>query len=284
MEPQKAVDVAELLRGNTSASVLARDELPEGVEFDTNEVGSLVLLGMSQSGTLASRPRRTILLADDDPIVREVVRARLSGVNDFQVIGEAEDGRAAVEQMERLHPDVLLLDLLMPNLPGIEALQELSSKRSQAHTIVFSSAAGPPQIIQALQLGARGILGKNHIANLEPALRAVTAGKYWVEDREISDVATLLTDLSQKLGPSEPRRNYGLTQREIEVVGLVTEGCSNREVASRLSITEDTVKRHLTNIFDKVGMSTRLELALFALKNKLVHGQSHPPLGESKSS
>ena len=224
------------------------------------------------------RPQRhTVLLADDDPIVRDVVRARLSGANDFQVVGEAEDGRAALEQVEKLHPDVLLLDLLMPNLPGIDALQELSSKRAQGHTIVFSSAAGPHQIVQALQLGAHAVLSKNQIANLESALKAVIAGKYWVEDREVSDLATLLRELSQKLGNSEPHRSFGLTQREIEVVGLVTEGCSNREVASRLSITEDTVKRHLTNIFDKVGMSTRLELALFALKNKLVAGQAGAP-------
>lgn len=229
---------------------------------------------MSQSGIPASHPKRTVLLADDDPIVREVVRARLSASDDFQVIGEAEDGRAALEQVERLHPDVLLLDLLMPNLPGIEALQELSSKRSQGHTIVFSSAAGPPQIVQALQLGARGILSKNRIGDLGAALRAVISGKYWVEDREVSDIATLLRELSNKLGNSDSRRNFGLTQREIEVIGLVTEGCSNREVALRLTITEDTVKRHLTNIFDKVGMSTRLELALFALKNRLVIGQA----------
>ncbi len=227
---------------------------------------------MSQPGIPALQ-KHTVLLADDDPIVREVVRARLSGAADFQVIGEAEDGRAAVEQVEKLHPDVLLLDLLMPNLPGIDTLEELATKRNEGHTIVFSSAVGPQQIVQALQLGARGVLSKNQIANLEPALRAVIAGKYWVGDREVSDLATLLRDLSQKLGDAEPRRNFGLTQREVEVIGLVTEGCSNREVASRLSITEDTVKRHLTNIFDKVGMSTRLELALFALKNKLVTGQ-----------
>ena len=228
---------------------------------------------MSQPGIPASH-RHTVLLADDDPIVREVVRTRLLGAKDFQVIGEAEDGRAAIEQVEKLHPEILLLDLLMPNLPGIDALHELAAKRSAGHTIVFSSAAGPPQIVQALQLGARGILSKNQIVNLEPALRAVIAGRYWVEDREISDVSVLLGELSQRLGGAEPRRSFGLTQREVEVIGLVTEGCSNREVASRLSITEDTVKRHLTNIFDKVGMSTRLELALFALKNKLVAGQA----------
>lgn len=228
---------------------------------------------MTQPGIPASRPKHTVLLADDDPIVREVVRARLAAANEFQVIGEAENGRAALEQVERLSPDVLLLDLLMPNFPGIEALQELSSKRSQGHTIVFSSTTAPQQIVQALQLGARGILSKNRISNLEAALRAVIAGRYWIEDREVLDVVTVLRELSQELGDSEPRRNFGLTQREIEVIGLVTEGCSNREVASRLTITEDTVKRHLTNIFDKVGMSTRLELALFALKNKLVAKQ-----------
>src|SRR6185312_16160360 len=97
-------------------------QLPRSVEFVTNGTGSSSFV-MSQTGIPASH-RHTVLLADDDPIVREVVRTRLSGLSDFYVIGEAEDGRAALEQMEELHPDVLLLDLLMPNLQGIEALQE----------------------------------------------------------------------------------------------------------------------------------------------------------------
>ncbi|HWC20165.1 MAG TPA: response regulator transcription factor, partial [Terriglobales bacterium] len=141
---------------------------------------------------------------------------------------------------------------------------------THGYTIVFSSAVGPEQIVQALQFGARGILSKSRISNLEVAIRSVARGKYWVEDREVASVRSLLTELSTKLGNGAPTRSYGLTQREIEVIGLVTEGCSNKEIATRLNITEDTVKRHLTNIFDKVGMSTRLELALFALKNKLV--------------
>ena len=211
----------------------------------------------------------SVVLADDDPIVREVVRTRLSANGNFEVVGEAEDGRLAIEQVEKLHPDVLLLDLLMPNLPGIEALQELAGKREHGHTIVFSSTVGPQQIVQALQLGARGILSKSRISDLEPAIRAVLNGNYWVEGREVSEISSLLVDLSNSMAPASPTRSYGLTPREIEVIGLVTEGCSNKEVAFRLTITEDTVKRHLTNIFDKVGMSTRLELALFALKNKL---------------
>jgi DNA-binding NarL/FixJ family response regulator len=211
----------------------------------------------------------SVVLADDDPIVREVVRTRLSANGNFEVVGEAEDGRVAIEQVEKLHPDVLLLDLLMPNLPGIEALQELAGKRQHGHTIVFSSTVGPQQILQALQLGARGILSKSRISDLEPAIRSVLNGNYWVEGREVSEISSLLADLSNSMGSASPTRSYGLTPREIEVIGLVTEGCSNKEVAFRLTITEDTVKRHLTNIFDKVGMSTRLELALFALKNKL---------------
>jgi DNA-binding NarL/FixJ family response regulator len=211
----------------------------------------------------------SVLIADDDPIVRDVVRARLTAGNEFEVVGEATDGWSAVEQAAKLRPDVLLLDLLMPNLPGIEALEELSGKIAQGQTIVFSSAVGPQQIVEALQLGARGILNKNRISELEQAIRAVLGGMYWIEGREVANVSSLLAELSGTLSKETPTRSYGLTQREIEVIGLVTEGCSNREVASRMSITEDTVKRHLTNIFDKVGMSTRLELALFALKNRL---------------
>jgi len=217
-----------------------------------------------------AQARYSVVLADDDPIVREVVRAKLSASQDFEVVGEAEDGRFAVAQVEKLHPDVLLLDLLMPNLPGIEALQELASKRAQGHTIVFSSTIGPQQIVQALQLGARGILSKSRISELEPAIRCVLKGNYWVEGREVSNISSVLSDLSRSMETAPQTRSYGLTPREVEVIALVTEGCSNKEVAFRLNITEDTVKRHLTNIFDKVGMSTRLELALFALKNKLV--------------
>ncbi|PYY15603.1 MAG: DNA-binding response regulator [Acidobacteria bacterium] len=211
----------------------------------------------------------SVLLADDDPIVREVVRTKLSGSREFEVIGEASDGKSTVEQVEKLHPDVLLLDLLMPNLPGIDALQELSARNAKAHTIVFSASVGPQQIVQALQLGARGILSKKSIAQLESAIRCVLEGKYWVEGREEASVAKLLAGLSASIGVEAKPRNFGLTTREIGVIALVTEGCSNREIAARLNITEDTVKRHLTNIFDKVGMSTRLELALFALKNRL---------------
>jgi two-component system, NarL family, nitrate/nitrite response regulator NarL len=102
----------------------------------------------------------------------------------------------------------------------------------------------------------------------------VINGNYWVEGREETSIGKILADISASIGAETQTRSFGLTNREIEVITLVTEGCSNREIASRLNITEDTVKRHLTNIFDKVGMSTRLELALFALKNSLATPRS----------
>jgi DNA-binding NarL/FixJ family response regulator len=113
-------------------------------------------------------------------------------------------------------------------------------------------------------------LSKSRISDLEPAIHSVLNGNYWVEDREVQDVGKFLSELSRTIAGKGSSRSYGLTHRETEVIGLVTEGCSNKDVALRLGITEDTVKRHLTNIFDKVGMSTRLELALFALRNNLI--------------
>jgi DNA-binding NarL/FixJ family response regulator len=141
-------------------------------------------------------------------------------------------------------------------------------------TIVFSASVEPPQILQALQLGARGVINKKRIDDLESAMIAVLEGRYWIEGQEVNQVSEVLSQLSSKIAQEQPVRSFGLTHREIEVIALVTEGCSNRDISARLKISEDTVKRHLTNIFDKVGMSTRLELALFALKHRLVGEQN----------
>lgn len=210
-----------------------------------------------------------VIVADDDPIVREVLRETLSVHEDLQVVAVVEDGNKAIDAVRALRPDILLLDLLMPNLPGLDALRELVDTASFTRTIILSSSVSNRQIVEALQLGARGILLKDSLTHLLQCIRQVLAGHYWVANRATPNVIQLLSELEQEAGEPKPN-SFGLTARELEVVGLVAEGLPNRDIAKKLEITEETVKRHLTNIFDKVGMSNRVELALFAINHRLV--------------
>ncbi len=212
-----------------------------------------------------------VLIADDDPIVRDVVRAHLSSDSSVEIVGEAADGRQAVSMAAQANPDLLILDLLMPNLPGLETLRELTT--SEVRTILLCSNLTKRQILEALQLGARGILLKQQVSELMPAVDAVMDGQYWVGGKKVSNVLQIVSGLAAEVNTAPARSSYGLTDRELEVVGLVTQGLTNKEIATNLRISEETVKRHLTNIFDKVGMSSRLELALFALDHRLVARQ-----------
>ena len=210
-----------------------------------------------------------ILLADDDPITRGFLRQLLEEAG-FQVLAEAADGHEAVQLTIKLHPDVLLLDLLMPNSPGMDAIRELASSPLPVRIVVLSSSISKEQIVTALQLGARGILRKSSVDELGKVIAAVLEGQYWIAGKSISNVVQVITELSATLADGQPVKSYGLTPRELEMVRLVTQACSNREIAARLSISEETVKRHLSNVFDKVGMSNRVELTLFALEHRLV--------------
>jgi DNA-binding NarL/FixJ family response regulator len=210
-----------------------------------------------------------ILIADDDPIVREILRNMLAARPEFSVSGEARNGEDCVRQVRELKPDLLLLDLLMPNLPGLDALKEMTTSDTLVRTIVLTGSITKQQVLQALQLGARGVVRKDALNELVSAIHAVLDGQYWLDGKIVPNVVQLLNDLAASSRSDGPRNDFGLTPRELEIVALVTEGCGNREIAGRLTISEETVKRHLTHIFDKVGMSTRLELALFALDHQL---------------
>ena len=212
-----------------------------------------------------------VLIADDDPIVRQAVRSVLDTSGDFQVAGEAEDGQMAIELVKETDPDILLLDLLMPNLPGLETLRTIPSAGAEVRTVLLCSAITAKQVLEALQLGARGVVLKKRVAELLPALEAVMKGQYWIESRSVSNVVEIVQQLAAANPQSAGSQNrFGLTARETEIVSFITQGCMNRDIANSLSITEETVKRHLTNIFNKVGMSNRLELALFAIEHGLV--------------
>src|SRR5580693_2152355 len=217
-----------------------------------------------------STPAVRILLADDHPVVRIGVRNMLQADEGFSVVGEAGDGDEAITQTVELLPDILLLDLNMPRLPGLEAMRAIMSGSPTVKIILLTSTITTQQIIEALQIGARGIVLKDALADhLTTAIRAVSSGDYWIGGKRVVNLVGALHELMQQAAVPE-RKTYGLTPRELEVVGCIVEGCSNRDIAKQFSISEETVKRHLSNIFDKTGVSTRLELALFAIAHQLV--------------
>jgi DNA-binding NarL/FixJ family response regulator len=209
-----------------------------------------------------------ILIADDHPVVRLGVRNLLNG-DQFTVVGEADDGQRAVELTRQLHPDILLLDLAMPRVPGLEVLRELARAQHAIHVIVLTAQIEKPQLLEALQLGARGILLKDSApSDLVRAVHAVAAGQYWMGQSAVANLVEVINLLNEQEAPIH-RKTFGLTPRELQIVAAVVEGRTNKDIAAKFSIAEDTVKRHLTNIFDKLGTSNRLELALFAINHGL---------------
>jgi two-component system nitrate/nitrite response regulator NarL len=218
-----------------------------------------------------SQPVR-ILLADDHPIFRDGLRRLLEAEPDLKVVGEACDGAEAVKMARQLKPDIMLLDLAMPRTHGLEALREMSTgpASNAVRVILLTAAAEKKQIVEALQLGARGVVLKDSATQLLlKSIHTVMSGEYWVGRESVSNLVQYLRNLVQSSGEEAKQKKFGLTPRELEIVSAVVAGYSNREIAEYFKISEDTVKHHLSNIFDKLGVSTRLELALFAVNQAL---------------
>lgn len=216
-----------------------------------------------------SKPIR-ILIADDDPLVRNALSTMLSQHDEMTVEGEASNGQETMERARELRPDLLLLDLSMPKKAGMEALRELGDSIPHMHTVVVTVSIQKRQIVEALQLGAQGIVMKEAAREVLPAaIKTVLKGKYWVDRREVEDVRQLIKELSSEADPVSSKREL-LNSREQQILDYIVEGCTNREIARLMETSEQVVKNHLGKIFDKLGVFNRLELALYALDNRMV--------------
>jgi DNA-binding NarL/FixJ family response regulator len=220
--------------------------------------------------TVANRgaARLRILIADDHRIFRDGLRKLLAAERDFEVVGEAADGDEAARRVRDLRPDILLLDVAMPETDGLDALREIG-RDQRTRTLLLTGAIEKSSLVTALQLGARGVVMKDAATSLLiKAIRRVVAGEFWVGRDRVPGLVEALSSLPEKERSSE-RDDFGLTDRELEVIAAIVAARSNRDIAVKLQISEETVKHHLTNIFEKLGVSSRLELALFAMNKHL---------------
>ena len=215
-------------------------------------------------------PAVRILLADDHAMFREGLRLLLEAEPDLRVVGEAGSGAEAIALIGKLTPDIVLLDVAMPGQSGLDVVRQLHEAGTTTRIILLTAALHRAEIPRALKLGVRGVVAKESaIGLLLKAIRAVQSGEYWVEREVIGDLVDALGRPDAERSRAADKSSFGLTVRERELVGLVAAGCSNKVIAQKCCLSEDTVKHHLSSIFDKTGVSTRLELALFALHNDL---------------
>lgn len=206
-----------------------------------------------------------VLIADDHPVVREGLAAMIGRQPDMAVVGEAEDGQEAVSLFQTLQPDVALMDLNMPKMDGLQAIQSIREQFPTARIIVLTTFDGDEDIYRGLQAGARGYLLKDagRTALLE-AIRQVRSGNRWIP-----------TDVAAKL--ADRMNSPALTAREQEVLGLLVAGNSNQEIGAALFITEGTVKTHVAAILNKLGVGDRTQAVTTALRRGLARLPSHGP-------
>jgi DNA-binding NarL/FixJ family response regulator len=208
-----------------------------------------------------------VLLVDDHAVVREGLRAFLELQDGIEVVGEAGDGREAVEVAARERPDVILMDLVMPELDGVGAMRELRQRAPDSRVIVLTSYLDDERLLPAIRAGAAGYLLKNvEPAQLSRAVHAAHAGEAIIDPTVAARLVQSLSE-GRSAAPLDPER---LTRREHEVLELIAGGRSNKRIAFELGISEKTVKTHVGHLLEKLGVSDRTQAALLAVREGLV--------------
>jgi two-component system, NarL family, nitrate/nitrite response regulator NarL len=234
-----------------------------------------------------TRPVR-VVLADDECLFRASLRQLLGvppqvikdvyGVDvgpGFDVVGEAGTGEDTVRVVNSAAPDLLLLDLSMPRMSGLDALRELDGTRDTTRTILLAGTIDRSHLLTAVHLGVRGLLHKDVTTELLfEAIICVMAGQCWLEQTLVTHLLETVRPLIQSSAAGSGKQAYGLTPRERQVLEMVVAGCANKEIARACSVSEQTIKHHLTRVFDKVGASSRVELVMIAARHGLVEGSS----------
>jgi DNA-binding NarL/FixJ family response regulator len=212
-----------------------------------------------------------IVIADDHPIFRDGLRKLLSLEEGFEVVGEAKDGHEVLGIVQEKEPDILLLDLRMPGLDGLSVLQQLKYSAAKTRIIVLTASEDKNEFVQAMKYGCSGIVLKQTATELlYKSIRKVHAGEIWLDSHTTAAVMRQFAAPPKAAFPERKTRERNpLSQREREIVNLVSQGFKNKEIAEKIFVSEQTVKNHLHNIFDKLGVSDRLELALYAIHKGL---------------
>ena len=235
------------------------------------------LIDLIRANTATDAPMRPssdsgkirVLLADDHTILRAGLRMMLNAQPDIEVVGEASDGRQAITEAQRLTPEVILMDITMPECNGIEATRQVKRLLPDVRVLVLTMHENEEYLFQVLRAGASGYMLKEAAdTELISAIRVVSSGRFYLSP---SAQTMMVSDYLQRVRTGEERDSYGaLTEREREILKLVAEGYTNNQIAERLFISPKTVDTHRTHIMDKLNLHSRAELVKYAMRRGLL--------------
>ena len=219
---------------------------------------------------MLTTPKIRVAIVDDHTLFREGIKKILSLENDFEVVGEATDGEEVLDLLNRCPIDIILLDIKMEKINGLQILPQIIDQYPQLKVIIVTAQVSLAESVKAIREGARGLILKHAASEfLIKGIRKVFQGELWADSSTMTQVVESLSRKYRVDGRPE-RGRKDLSERETEVVVLIASGHRNKEIAGKLFISEQTVKTHLSNIFQKLGVNDRLELALYAMRNGLV--------------